>query len=79
VAVSRDGRGRAANNVFVERLGRTVKDEDVYLHGYDSVPAWERGLAAYFAFDNQERLHQSLGYRTPARVYGGKCSRAGGA
>jgi putative transposase len=78
VAVSMDGRGRAADNVFVERLWRTVKYEDVYLHCYDSVPELERGLAAYFAFYNQERLHQSLGYRTPAQVYGGKCSRAGG-
>jgi putative transposase len=75
-AVSRDGRGRAADNVFVERLWRTVKYEDVYLRGYEAVPELERGLAAYFAFYNHERLHQSLGYRTPAEVYGGK-KRAG--
>jgi putative transposase len=71
VQVSMDGRGRAADNVFVERLWRTVKYEDVYLRCYESVPDLERGLAAYFAFYNHERLHQSLGYKTPAEVYGG--------
>src|SRR5262249_60990385 len=71
------GRGRAADNVFVERLWRTVKYEDVYLRGYESVPDLERGLRAYFAFYNGERLHQSLGYRTPAEVYGGGGGRAG--
>jgi putative transposase len=76
VAVSMDGRGRAADNVFVERLWRTVKYEDVYLRGYESVPELATGLAAYFAFYNDERLHQSLGYQTPAEVYGGK-KRAG--
>jgi putative transposase len=76
VAVSMDGRGRAADNVFVERLWRTVKYEDVYLRGYESVRDLERGLAAYFAFYNHERLHQSLGYKTPAEVYGGQ-KRAG--
>jgi putative transposase len=77
IQVSMDGRGRAADNVFVERLWRSVKYEDVYLRGYESVPDLERGLAAYFAFYNAERLHQSLGYRTPAQVYGGSGSRAG--
>jgi putative transposase len=70
VAVSMDGRGRCLDNVFVERLWRSVKYEDVYLKGYESVPELERGLRAYFAFYNRERLHQSLGYRTPAEVYG---------
>src|SRR6516225_10016755 len=65
VAVSLDGRGRAADNVFVERLWRSVKYEDVYLRGYESVPELATGLAAYFAFDNGERLHQSLAYKTP--------------
>ena len=69
VRVSMDGRGRCLDNVFVERLWRTVKYEDVYLRGYESVPALERGLKAYFNFYNEERLHQSLGYRTPAEVY----------
>lgn len=69
VAVSMDGRGRCLDNVFVERLWRTVKYEDVYLRGYGSVPELEKGLRAYFAFYNEARLHQSLGYRTPAEVY----------
>jgi putative transposase len=75
-AVSMDGRGRAADNAFVERLWRTVKYEDVYLRCYETVPELERGLAAYFGFYNHERLHQSLGYKAPADVYGGK-RRAG--
>ena len=69
VAVSMDGRGRALDNVFVERLWRSVKYEDIYIQGYDTVPGLHRGLASYFAFYNEERPHQSLGYRTPAAVY----------
>ena len=69
VAVSMDGRGRALDNVFVERLWRSVKHEDIYIQGYDTVPGLHRGLARYFAFYNDERPHQSLGYRTPAAVY----------
>jgi putative transposase len=77
-AVRMGGRGRAADNVFVERLWRSVKYEDVYLNGYESVPDLERGLGAYFAFYNHERPHQSLGYRTPAEVYrDGRVGRAG--
>ncbi len=59
--VSMDGRGRCLDNVFVERLWRSVK--------YESVPELERGLRAYFAFYNEARLHQSLGYKTPVEVY----------
>jgi len=70
VQVSMDGRGRCLDNVFVERLWRSVKYEDVYLRGYEAVPDLERGLGRYFGFYNQERPHQSLGYRTPAKVYG---------
>jgi len=70
VAVSMDGRRRWLDNVFVERLWRTVKHEDVYLRGYEAVPALAEGLGRYFAFYNEERPHQSLGYRTPAAVYG---------
>ena len=69
VRVSMDGRGRCLDNVFVERLWRTVKYEDVFLRGYESVPELEKGLRAYFAFYNEARLHQSLGYKTPAEVY----------
>ncbi len=71
VAVSMDGRGRCLDNVFVERLWRTVKYEDVYLRGYETVAELERGLAAYFRFYNTERPHQSLGYRTPAEAHAG--------
>lgn len=70
VAVSMDGRGRCLDNVFVERLWRTVKYEDVYLKGYETVPELEAGLGQYFLFYNEERLHQSLDYRTPESVYG---------
>jgi putative transposase len=71
VAVSMDGRGRALDNVFVERLWRSVKYEDIYIQGYDTVPGLHRGLARYFVFYNDERPHQSLDYRTPAAVYRG--------
>jgi putative transposase len=71
VAVSMDGRGRALDNVFVERLWRSVKYEDIYIQGYDTVPGLHCGLARYFAFYNDERPHQSLGYRTPEAVYRG--------
>jgi putative transposase len=70
--VSMDGRGRCLDNVFVERLWRSVKYEDVYLRGYESVPELERGLAAYFRFYNHDRPHQSLDYRTPAEVHAGQ-------
>jgi putative transposase len=69
VAVSMDGRGRALDNVFVERLWRTVKYEDIYIRVYETVAELLQGLIRYFAFYNQERLHQSLGYETPAEVY----------
>jgi putative transposase len=69
IAVSRDGRGRALDNVFVERLWRSVKYEDIYIKDYETVPELESGLAAYFRFYDEERPHQSLGYRTPAEVY----------
>jgi putative transposase len=71
VAISMDGRGRCLDNVFVERLWRTVKYEDVYLRGYETALELERGLAAYFRFYNEGRLHQSLEYRTPVEVYRG--------
>jgi putative transposase len=70
VQVSMDGRGRCLDNVFVERLWRTVKYEDIYLHGYEGALDLRRGLQRYFPFYNGERMHQSLDYRTPAAVYG---------
>jgi putative transposase len=69
IAISMDGRGRALDNVFVERLWRNVKYERVYLHNYESVREAEENLAAYFEFYNKERPHQALGYQTPAEVY----------
>jgi len=69
IAVSRDGRGRALDNVFVERLWRSVKYEDVYIWCYETVPELRLGLGRYFVFYNEERPHQSLGDRTPAAVY----------
>jgi putative transposase len=72
VAISMDGRGRALDNVFIERLWRSVKYEHVYL--YDYADGWEAeaGLREYFQFYCGERIHQSLNYRTPAAVYAGK-------
>lgn len=69
IAISMDGRGRALDNIFVERLWRSVKHEDVYLKGYGTVAELTLGLAEYFAFYNGERPHQSLGNRTPNAVY----------
>jgi putative transposase len=69
VQMSMDGRGRCLDNVFVERLWRTVKYEDIYLYCYEGVAELQQGLQRYFRFYNEERLHQSLGYRTPATVY----------
>lgn len=76
IRISMDGRGRALDNVFVERLWRTVKYEEVYLKDYGDVPAAIDGLAAFFHFYNGHRLHQSLGYRTPASVYHTREGRA---
>jgi len=69
VAISMDGRGRALDNIFVERLWRSVKHEDVYLRGYATMGELRQGLGEYFAFYNAERPHQGLEYRTPSEVY----------
>lgn len=69
IQISMDGKGRALDNIFIERLWRTVKYEDVYLHDYATGAALFTGLTHYFAFYNHVRLHQSLNYRTPAAVY----------
>jgi putative transposase len=71
VSQSWDGRGRVFDNIFIERLWRTVKYEEVYLKDYQSVIDAESGLSQYFDFYNQERLHQSLGYMTPQEVHFG--------
>jgi putative transposase len=76
--VSMDGRGRCLDNVFVERVWRTVKYEYVYLWRPEAVPALATGLTTYFGYYNEERTHQSLADRTPAEVYGkGSRSRKG--
>jgi len=69
IDISMDGRGRAFDNIFVERFWRSVKHEDVYLKGYGSIGELTLGLTEYFAFYNNERPHQSLGFETPDTVY----------
>jgi putative transposase len=69
IKISMDGRGRALDNIFVERLWRSVKHEDVYLKNYVAMPELLVGLAEYFVFYNGERPHQALGYKTPDHVY----------
>ena len=69
VRISWDGRGRALDNIFVERLWRSVKHEDIYLKDYQTVPEVRKGLADYFHHYNFERYHQSLDYQTPFSVY----------
>ncbi len=66
-----DGRGRVYDNIFVERLWRAVKYEEVYLHHYETMDEAWAGLARYFGFYNRERLHQGLDWRTPHEVYFG--------
>jgi putative transposase len=73
VSISMDGRGRALDNIFVERLWRSLKYEDIYLKSYNSVPELMLGLTEYFRFYNTERMHQSLGDNTPAVVYRTAC------
>lgn len=71
IRISMDGRGRVFDNIFIERLWRTVKYEEVYLTDYGNVSECVNGLKAYFRFYNEERPHQALGYRTPRQVYCG--------
>ena len=67
-----DGKGRYSDNIFVERLWRTVKYEEVYLKAYANILEAQRGLEDYFLFYNELRPHQALGYRTPAEVLHGE-------
>ena len=71
VKISMDGKGRYSDNIFVERLWRTVKYEEVYLKAYANVPEARRELGDYFRFYNDLRPHQALGYRTPAELFHG--------
>lgn len=77
IDISMDGRGRALDNIFVERLWRSVKYEDIYLKGYVTIPELQLGLSTYFRFYNTKRFHQSLGYKTPDEVY--RTASGGGA
>ena len=69
VRISMDGRGRALDNIFIERFWRSLKYEDIYLKDYASVPELAAGLAAYFHFYNHQRPHQRLNYCTPAELH----------
>jgi len=69
VKISMDGKGRCIDNVFVERLWRSLKHEEVYLHAYDDMREARAGIARYLSFYNDERPHQALGYQTPAAFY----------
>lgn len=75
IKISMDGKGRALDNIFVERLWRSVKYEDVYLRGYETLPELLMGLTRYFEYYNEERPHQSLGNATPAATHAGKSVR----
>lgn len=69
IRISMDGRGRFIDNIFVERLWRSVKYEEVYLNDYETVSDARNGIAGYFLLYNMERLHESLGYKTPYEIY----------
>lgn len=69
IRLSMDGKGRALDNIFVERFWRSLKYEEVYLHDYESLPEARARIASYCSFYNTERPHQSLGYRTPFEVH----------
>ena len=76
ITIGMDGRGRAIDNIFIERLWRTVKYEEVYLKDYVDVLEAVSNLKSYFTFYNHERPHQSLGYQTPAAIYFTKVKRS---
>ena len=73
VTISMDGKGRYMDNIFVERLWRSLKYEEVYLNAYASVAEAKAGIGSWLEFYNEERQHQSLGYRTPRQVYEAEC------
>ncbi|MBA4419492.1 MAG: IS3 family transposase [Syntrophus sp. (in: bacteria)] len=74
ISISMDGKGRAHDNIFVERLWRSVKYEDIYLKGYQNIPEAREGLRKYFEFYNHVRYHESLDYATPWQIYSGSCN-----
>lgn len=69
IEISMDGKGRALDNVYIERLWRILKYENIFLHDYESVTELKKGIKRYFQFYNTERLHQSLNYKTPNDMY----------
>lgn len=73
IKISMDGKGRCMDNIFVERLWRSLKYEDIYLHAYASVAEAKAGIGAWLNFYNEERLHQAHGYRTPRQIYEEQC------
>ena len=79
IKISLDGKGRCMDNIFIERLWRSLKYEDVYLHAYASVAEARAGIAAWLRFYNEERLHQAHGYRTPRQIYEAQCPWTGSA
>lgn len=72
IKISMDGKGRAIDNIFIERLWRSVKYEDVYLQAYEDGISLHLGMTKYFDFYNNERFHQSLNYKTPSEMYNQK-------
>jgi putative transposase len=73
ITISMDGKGRYMDNIFIERLWRSLKYEEVYLNAYASVTESKSGIGSWFDFYNEQRQHQSLGYRTPRQVYEAEC------
>src|SRR6184192_4127960 len=73
ITISMDGKGRYMDNIFVERLWRSLKYEEVYLNAYASVAEAKAGIGSWLGFYNEERQHQSLGYRTPRQAYEAEC------
>ena len=78
ITISRDGKGRYMDNIFVERLWRRIKYEEVYLSAYASVTEAKTGIGSWFGLYNEERQHHSLGYRTPPQAYEAECRWIGG-
>ena len=76
IKISMDGKGRYLDNIFVERLWRSIKYEEVYLHAYDNVTEARNAIGHYMRFYNEERFHEALGYQTPADFYDGLAARA---
>ena len=69
IQISMDGKGRALDNIYIERFWRSLKYENIYLQDYQTVQDLQKGLAAYIEFYNKERIHQALSYKTPAMIY----------